>query len=30
MLFKEIITFYSEDYTKPINTLCVQIAVLDL
>jgi hypothetical protein len=24
MLFKEIITVYSENHTKPINTLCEQ------
>jgi hypothetical protein len=28
MLFEEIITVYSENHTKPINTLCGQNAML--
>jgi hypothetical protein len=28
MVFKEIIAVYSENHTKPINTICVQNAML--
>jgi hypothetical protein len=27
MVFKEIITVYSEDHTEPISTLCVECTV---